>query len=135
MDTSFQIGSGFDRGVSVIVPDLDNNILVGGAFITYKNNNQSAHLIKLKATNPLSIESYNNILEDVFVYPNPTSNYVNIGDLKDIIIQNLSVYNLQNQFLFETDDDKIDISSLPSGIYFIKVKTNNGEIIKKVAKK
>jgi hypothetical protein len=76
-----------------------------------------------------------NVNDDVFIYPNPTSGkfttqVANGGELKitnvlgECIHQSL-ISNLQAQF-------PIDLSLQPEGVYFVQIKTAEGNITKKI---
>ena len=64
------------------------------------------------------------------VYPNPTR-----GELK---IENVEVYNITGQkiiFNFQLSTfNSFDISHLPSGIYFLRIQTENGTVTRKIIK-
>ncbi|MCB2221390.1 MAG: T9SS type A sorting domain-containing protein [Bacteroidetes bacterium] len=72
----------------------------------------------------------NNLKNYIRIYPNPANETVNIEiDLKQPDIVNLSIYNTMGDKLIETSQfnlanqpDQIDISTLPSGLYFIKIR-------------
>jgi hypothetical protein len=68
------------------------------------------------------------------IYPNPTSNILNI-DIKENI-QNISVYNSNNQLVDNIEINKInktiDFSKVSKGIYFIRISTPNKTVDKKV---
>jgi hypothetical protein len=72
----------------------------------------------------------------VNVYPNPCQDFVNIESAEDI--RNISVYNEMGQLLLSikkpTQKEIINIADLRAGFYFIKIKTNDSFIIKKVLK-
>ena len=60
------------------------------------------------------------------IYPSPTSNYINIEGPNEVY--SLQILNIQGQLFHELnnidDHQNIDISFLPSGLYFIKVNYN-----------
>ena len=66
------------------------------------------------------------------VYPNPTPTHLNISSKK--AVEKWEVYNDLGQLLFDNSDtsqnniSKVDVSKLSSGVYFIKIKTEDGEI-------
>lgn len=71
----------------------------------------------------------------IYIYPNPAKNDINIDiSLKAII----EIYNIQGQLLkiIVVNDKKtsVDISNFSSGMYFVKVKTEQGIAIKKFTK-
>lgn len=73
--------------------------------------------------------------QEINIYPNPVQNIVNI----EIISQktkthNIEIYNIQGKLIFmkqyKTSPLSIDISDLSNGIYMLKIKDENGNIIK-----
>ena len=71
---------------------------------------------------------------DFSIYPNPTNGIINIKIDKNIKL--IEVYNLQGQKVASNKFNEINISSLNSGIYFIKITTDKNLIgIKKIVKK
>ena len=61
-------------------------------------------------------------------YPNPVKDILNLSSAEPIT--SVKVYSLNGQLIFtdtsENTIEKIDLSSIPSGIYFIKANTLNG---------
>ncbi|MCL2289881.1 MAG: T9SS type A sorting domain-containing protein, partial [Bacteroidetes bacterium] len=79
------------------------------------------------------------LYENITVYPNPTTGKLQVTgyelqitsiEIRDVTGRILSSYHL----IIPSSNQKVDISHLNSGIYFIKVATNQGEIVKKVVK-
>jgi hypothetical protein len=72
-------------------------------------------------------------LNDVFIYPNPTTGELRIenGALK---IQQISIFNLLGRNVLNTKQTTLDISHLPAGIYFVQIKTEKGVVTKKIVK-
>jgi hypothetical protein len=70
------------------------------------------------------------------IYPNPVNDrlYIETQTLTQIV----EVYDifgrLQQQSAVSGQQSAIDVSDLNSGIYFVKVMTENGEIVKKFVK-
>ena len=71
--------------------------------------------------------------ENVTIYPNPTDGMVNISARN---INEVGVYNLVGQeietFVIDEDQCIIDMSDYNDGVYFVKVKTENEIITKKI---
>ena len=81
---------------------------------------------------PLSVEDFTKI--NFQIYPNPTSEYLNIQTKENDY--NFSIYNSLGQEVNVTSvENKINITKLLSGIYFIKIQTKSGSAIKKFIKK
>ena len=74
-------------------------------------------------------------IDDSFasVYPNPTSGIVNI---KAEGIQNISVYNVLGEKVFETpascDSFEYDLSNHGNGVYLVRIETAQGVLTKRV---
>lgn len=68
------------------------------------------------------------------VYPNPTKEELNIGiDSKDI--QLITIFNTSGQIVLSPPpSNRIDISSLSPGIYFIRIANNKETFTKKIIK-
>ncbi len=74
------------------------------------------------------------VLENLNVYPNPTSNMVNID--YQMPIDAVSVFNLLGALVsFQTNTNVIDISQLQTGIYVLKIDSNSNSILKRILKK
>ncbi|MGB0974218.1 MAG: T9SS type A sorting domain-containing protein [Flavobacteriaceae bacterium] len=75
-------------------------------------------------------------LDDIIqLYPNPTSNLFAIKGLQKKA--SVSIYGINGSLVFEDNNyisNAIDVSHLSSGVYFIKMTTENGELIKKLVK-
>ena len=77
-----------------------------------------------------------NELNKTVLYPNPTTDIVNISLLPEnsrIIISDFSgkiIYNAE-----KTGASTIDLSNYPSGVYFINIQTDNTSIVQKIIKK
>ena len=60
------------------------------------------------------------------IYPSPTSNYINLEEPNEVY--SLQILNIQGQLFHELNNidghQNIDVSFLPSGLYFIKVNYN-----------
>ena len=73
--------------------------------------------------------------ESVDVYPNPTTNNVNIVGPG---INHVTVMNMLGQVVYDGAADgnmtTLDMSSYQTGVYMVRVKTENGESVKLVSK-
>ncbi|MCF6307975.1 MAG: T9SS type A sorting domain-containing protein [Flavobacteriaceae bacterium] len=71
------------------------------------------------------------------IYPNPAHNFFVIDS--DIPINKITIYNSLGKIIKRIDDATVkntfDVSSLKSGIYFLKIYFNNNIITKRIIKK
>lgn len=74
-------------------------------------------------------------VENVFnIYPNPVENQLFVET--DARVEEISVYDTYGrQLTTDCGQQSINVSELNSGIYFVKVRTNDGEIVKRFIKK
>ncbi len=83
----------------------------------------------------------NKLFENFNIYPNPTKDFINVSfdneNLQDIEIDfynalGKKVYSEKLNNFSGSYEKNIDFSRMPEGIYFLKMKTENGSINKKV---
>ncbi|AOW19684.1 T9SS type A sorting domain-containing protein [Urechidicola croceus] len=81
----------------------------------------------------LSVDDY--LFDTVSIFPNPATDRIEIKGLQEEAV--FKVYSILGKKLLEQKltNDYIDISSLKSGIYFVKLITENGQTTKKLVKK
>ncbi len=78
-----------------------------------------------------------NLSSDFSIYPNPANNYITI-DNPIFSEQSISIYDVSGnmvkapQTFNGTATEKIDISTLANGLYFVKLQTREGTVVKKV---
>ena len=86
----------------------------------------------LELVNPnLSITNTNWLNQEIQIYPNPTSDYINISFPNQIEITTVSIYNALGQLVFDTNKfENIYISNLTTGLYYLSINTNQGVVNK-----
>jgi len=109
----------FGNGYFSLKTDDDTVIFTGNEF----TNSQ---------TKKIAISNNNNVfLDKVIIYPNPTNNVLNVKLSVNSAVKNYFIVNLLGQTILqgnlENTFNRIDISKLKKGIYFIQIDT----IIKK----
>lgn len=80
-------------------------------------------------TNTETIEVVKN---DYSVYPNPTTNYINIDGEN---INKIKIYDLSGRCLIETSNKTIDLSHLRNNLYIMLIEIGDEKIYKKIIKK
>ena len=66
------------------------------------------------------------------VYPNPAKDKLTIAMKENAPIVQVRLINIIGQTLLETQATVIDVSNIPTGIYYVSIRTANGECNKKV---
>lgn len=128
--------------------DNDNNLLnhgnFGGTWVSFGEDingeiyiaDISGSIYKIIGGEVLANSDFNK--NNVSVYPNPASDSLNIKSTNNSTIKSINIYDLKGSTVLTVDDlkvsnSKISINSLQSGIYMVKVTSNNGvSIIKKL---
>jgi Secretion system C-terminal sorting domain len=75
--------------------------------------------------------------EAIKIYPNPTSDFINIESNKLSKIKSIELINAKGSIIYKTNlvENKIDMSAQPTGVYFVKIEEASGKIIlKKILK-
>ena len=93
-------------------------------------------------TNPANTEIINNLStvffefeKGIHIYPNPSDGIVNISVGNGMEISKVEVYSITGQKILQQKMTKIDISSFPQGMYFVKIYSAEGaETVKKLIK-
>lgn len=74
-----------------------------------------------------NIEDFNK-LNNIKIYPNPANDHITI-DFNDVVPTKIEIFNIYGQSIYLNEkislSEKIDISSLKSGIYIIEVSNSN----------
>lgn len=77
-------------------------------------------------------------LKNIAIYPNPSTAIFTVA-VGNESIDKLQVYDVAGKIIFETQQTiqnqyKLDLSSASSGIYFVKITSNNQNIVKRIIK-
>jgi len=67
----------------------------------------------------------------IIIYPNPVKDILTIEEQSNIEIESTSIYNYLGQKLVTAQQRKIDMSNLKTGVYLVKIKLVNGQIVSK----
>ena len=78
----------------------------------------------------LVTSTFENSVDQITVYPNPANNRLNINNKDNIKISSLSIFNTLGQLILTIPNAKktttIDVSSLKSGNYFLRINSEKG---------
>jgi hypothetical protein len=87
--------------------------------------------IEINPTVPSICETLLNISESQLkdsgfqISPNPVTDYISILNVSDESLLTVIVYNQTGSKMIESQDEKLDLSSLEGGIYYIEIITKN----------
>lgn len=143
---------------NILLPDSNVNEPASNGYVNFtvkqKTDNQEGTVIKNFASNyfdfnpPVSTNMVKNTINSFYIisedsenavntqiYPNPANDYVTI---ETNLSAELEIYNIQGQLIkgMNTNGDitNLDISGLPDGMYFVKLKTTKNIEVKKFMK-
>ena len=78
----------------------------------------------------------NSILNNsIAVFPNPTKGKVSITNNNTLEIEQISIYSISGELFsnkVNPNTNSMDLSNLSKGVYFFKIKTNQGVLIKRI---
>lgn len=117
----------FPRDVHAADIDNDGDMDV---FIADQNDNKIAWYENYTI---LSIEE--NQLNSLAVYPNPSKGLIYINSKTETII-GATVFDILGKKVLQLDGNiqQVDISTLQSGVYFLRIATDNGDFTQKIIK-
>jgi hypothetical protein len=110
--------------------DHDNKLVE-----TNENNNTAC--IQLMVNLTLDIQENESFKNSLSLYPNPTTGLITLKT-ENYVISNMTVYDINSKQLLTSQNinNKIDISKLSAGIYFIKLTdSNNKNAVFRIIKK
>lgn len=82
---------------------------------------------------PTSVSSVSKNADNISIYPNPAKNDINVVFNANSNIKNIAVYNLIGKvvsvYKVYGNSAKLDLSNVPSGIYFMRLVDNTGNVV------
>ena len=116
---------GYENMDSIATLELCVRLLYANRYTISQNNRpeKCAKGVFLKVKDPDDAITDYTAMSNVKLYPNPVSSNLTIENLKNIDVE---IYNIVGQQIVEnknaTGDLSIDMSNLPDGVYFVKLK-------------
>jgi hypothetical protein len=80
----------------------------------------------------ISVDEYNNDLNEIEIYPNPASNNIQFNAKTAYTIEIIDMYGKLIEKHAASTNRNIDVSMLSNGIYLFKFSNNNSSITKKI---
>ncbi|WP_298537125.1 T9SS type A sorting domain-containing protein [uncultured Algibacter sp.] len=81
---------------------------------------------------PIALHTKSNSIVTTKIYPNPAQNFIHIDSREPI--KEVKIYSINGSLIKNTINSRINISNLPSGLYFIDVLINTKIVRKKFIK-
>lgn len=76
-----------------------------------------------------------NRFNEIKIYPNPVQNEINI-EVEDYHIADIKIIDVMGKVIINQsfNTNKIDVFDLAKGVYFLRIKTKNSELVRKIVK-
>lgn len=128
----------------IVISDISKITFENDEMNVIVKNSETPHLFELSGINKITFDLVTEAVESItynntslHLYPNPTENRLFIEtehEIEEIVIYD--VYGRKCQQANETTSQQVlDVADLNAGIYFVKVVTDNNEIVKRFVKK
>lgn len=141
----YKFNQGFDSANNATETTLTNSVSGGvdGSLINFDltgstSNWLSGSPVTTGSTCTVLSSSNFDISENIKIYPNPANNIVNI-ETTNLTNATLEAYDMNGRLILNqkltSTANSISISQIQSGIYVFKIKSQEGETVKKVIKK
>ena len=119
-------GSFNDRSVELDVNGYANQ----DVYIAFKNATENGFILLLNdvillGAETAEISDYNVTSSQITVYPNPTSDFIQVKTTETI--NQVSIFSVSGQHILTSTDSQIAVDGLANGTYFISVITNSGQ--------
>ncbi|MDR3218091.1 MAG: T9SS type A sorting domain-containing protein [Dysgonamonadaceae bacterium] len=110
------------------ITNMSANYLIYGTDVFFCKIDMSSYL------NGLGIQNYQSHTNRVLVFPNPVSEILYIQTESEIL--NLKIFSIDGKNVFSSaKTNKVDVSKLKKGLYFINIRTDKGtEAVKIIVK-
>ena len=84
----------------------------------------------LPPTPPQGIDENESIA--ISIYPNPAHDFIRVETRLIASVQGVEIYSITGQKILSSTETEINVSTLPKGVYFISVYTENQKIVEKI---
>ena len=109
-----------------------------GGIAVENGNNKGFITIEGITITGMGVEELTMNNEQLTIYPNPTNGELRIenGELRMENVEIFDVYGrkVSSHHHINTSSHHLDVSQFPAGVYFLKIRTEAGEVVKKVVK-
>ena len=121
------------KTLDMTIEDGTNWDIVGFASI----NNGTIQLVPRGNDDVMIVTSVDGLAAEIAIYPNPTSNVVNIA-ATGMTVERIELANVDGQVIsneaVDADVVTISLENQPAGMYFVRIYTENEVIVRKITK-
>ena len=130
---SYVVGSNY----TITINSGFDNVTCSGQSGNFTLNSLPFTVTQTITCSGVGIENYNLENIDISFFPNPTKSELNISTF--IIINTIQIINTTGKIFvtknnINASNTVLDLNTLPAGIYFIQLQTNEGTVTKKIIK-
>ena len=84
----------------------------------------------LPPTPPQGIDENNDVT--ISVYPNPAHDFITVETTCTSSLQRIDLYSVTGQLMLSSTETEINVSTMPEGIYFATVFTENQKFVERI---
>ena len=146
LDALFSYSTDGTNWSSTIDDVISSNILINNGGIIYFRTapyfqgNIGTYLLSVAVTRTINLGLVENQLENnIKIYPNPAKDFLTIdckeftGELNELNLTNIQGQKVYSSNLFiQSKTINLPVNNFSDGIYLLQVKTNNGNLTKKI---
>lgn len=125
-----------DYGYEFINTQSDGRVIISGKVIDSLQGNRDVTITRLKNFKPETPSNIThvNIMEDVNIYPNPTSGYINIKSTENIDrVELLSATGVFLPHLIMMNNTTYQVENdIPAGMYYLRIHTPKGVAVERI---
>ncbi|WP_452225778.1 T9SS type A sorting domain-containing protein [Lacinutrix cladophorae] len=130
--TSLNIANGNNANITTMNASQNTNLTCIEVDAAIVGTSPAAWLKDATATysldcGALSVEDFS--LNTVSIYPNPSTSVLNIKMNQGL--KQATIYSMLGKQVLRTQNNNMDVSSLPNGMYIIKMEAKNGNVFTK----
>jgi Flp pilus assembly pilin Flp len=123
-------GEAFNDNSGGVSLSSDGTVLAIGALFNDGNGTDSGHIRVYDLTAILASNSF--VQANFSIFPNPTSDVLNIQLENNLELQKVTIYSTLGQLVKTDNKSQINVSDLAKGNYFVEVITNQGKATKTI---
>ena len=123
-DVNFNSGAAANESVTCMQVQPDGHIIIAGNFTNYGTTSRT-RIARVFGDEVLSATDFDKT--NVRIYPNPANNTLNFSTANNVKIDAAKIFDSTGKLIFIENnlaDNRIDISNLSNGIYFISLQND-----------